>query len=513
MPLLPSIAMFAALALLAAAIWVLRRPGDEARGHPKGLYVLFFTEMWERFSFYGMRALLVFYLTKHFLFTDRQSTVAYGAYTSLVFLSPILGGYLADNYLGQRKVVLFGAVVLTLGHLLLAIEGDGAAAGWAVSLFWLALACIIIGSGFLKGNVSVMVGQLYPLADSRRDGAYTIFYVGINLGGSLGVIIAGYLGETYGWSYGFGAAGLGMLLGLVIFLVGRPHLRDRGEPPAPLNRMREITCYGVAIGGIAVMWLLIQYAEVIQALLIAAGVSLLCYMVAVTLRLERIARDRMLAILFFVAINPIFWALFEQAGGSMNLYTDRYVDRAGIPASLFQSVNPIFVIVLGPVLAWLWTWLGRRGGNPAAPVKFALSLIQLGLSFLLFVWGARAVGVANATPLVFVLLLYLLQSSAELFQSPVGLSALSRLAPRHIASLVMGAWFYMTAVGNFAAGKIGEATGGAGGVMSKEAALGIYWSIGWWAVAAGVVAMLVSPFVVRLMRQDQWWSKAAPAAV
>ncbi|HTG39745.1 MAG TPA: oligopeptide:H+ symporter, partial [Sphingomonas sp.] len=186
----------------------------EFAGHPRGLYVLFFAEMWERFSYYGMRALLIFYLTKHWLFDDGKANLIYGAYTSLVYITPVLGGYLADRYLGQRKAVLFGGVLLTLGHLLMGFEGDGGQASAAINVFWLALAFIIVGSGFLKANISVIVGQLYSRTDIRRDGAYTIFYVGINVGAALGTILAGWLGETYGWGWGFGAAGVGMLLGL-----------------------------------------------------------------------------------------------------------------------------------------------------------------------------------------------------------------------------------------------------------------------------------------------------------
>ena len=202
-------------------------------GHPRGLYVLFFAEMWERFSYYGMRALLIFYLVQHWMFSDEESSIIYGAYTALVYITPVLGGYLADRYLGQRKAVLYGAVLLTIGHCLMAVEGEGGQQSWAMDWFWLALSFIIVGSGFLKANISVIVGQLYPRTDLRRDSAYTIFYMGINLGAALGAIIAGWLGQTYGWAYGFGAAGLGMLLGLVVFVIGKPALMGKGEAPDP----------------------------------------------------------------------------------------------------------------------------------------------------------------------------------------------------------------------------------------------------------------------------------------
>ncbi len=489
-----------ALLLGGGAIAMTKSP--EFAGHPKGLYVLFFAEMWERFSFYGMRALLIFYLTKHWLFDDGPANLIYGAYLSLVYITPVLGGYLADRYLGQRRAVLFGAVLLTAGHFLMAFEGTGGQADATINIFWLALATIIVGSGFLKANISVIVGQLYPRTDVRRDGAYTIFYVGINVGAAIGTILAGWLGQTYGWAYGFGAAGIGMLLGLVVFVWGKPLLLGRGEAPRPLPKRTEWSLYGIGLASIVVMWLLIQYVGVIQNLLIVSGIALLGYVLYQSFKLEPHARDRMFAILFLIALNPVFWGLFEQAGGSLNLYTDRFVDRQGVPASLFQSINPIYIVLLGPVFAWLWVALGKRGLEPSAPAKFGLALLQVGLSFLLFVWGAQSVGLAYATPVLFVFLIYLLQTTGELCLSPVGLSAMNRLAPRFLASLIMGAWFYMTAVGNFVAGKIGEATGGHDGEMTKEGTLDVYSTIGWVTVAIGVAVIAVSPVVRRLMHLD-----------
>ncbi|WP_082457022.1 MULTISPECIES: peptide MFS transporter [unclassified Sphingomonas] len=483
--------------------------GDEFAGHPKGLYVLFFAEMWERFSYYGMRALLIFYLTKHWLFGDGESNLIYGAYTSLVYITPVLGGYLADRYLGQRKAVLFGAVILTIGHLLMAFEGQTGItdplvkqADPAINIFWAALACIIVGSGFLKANISVIVGQLYSRTDLRRDGAYTIFYVGINVGAALGVIFAGFLGETYGWAYGFGAAGIGMLLGLVVFVLGKPLLKGQGEAPRPLSKATEWGLYGLGVASIGVIWALIQYQSVIETLLIISGVALLAYVLFESFKLPKQPRERMFAILFLIALNPVFWGLFEQAGGSLNLYTDRFVDRGGVPASLFQSINAIYIVLLGPIFAALWVALAKRNLEPSAPAKFALALLQVGFSFLVFVWGAKTVGPEIATPVLFVFLIYFFQTTGELCLSPVGLSAMNRLAPKHLASLIMGAWFYMTAVGNFVAGKIGEATGGHDGEMTKEGTLSVYNSIGWWTIGIGVVVLLLSPIVKRWMHLD-----------
>lgn len=481
----------------------------EFAGHPKGLYMLFFAEMWERFSYYGMRALLIFYLTKHWLFSDGNANLIYGAYTSLVYITPVLGGYLADRYLGQRKAVLFGGLLLAIGHSLMAVEGvhgvtDAAVkqADPAINVFWAALAFIIVGSGFLKANISVMVGQLYKLTDVRRDGAYTVFYMGINVGAAIGTILVGYLGETIGWGYGFGLAGIGMLLGLVVFVLGKSALNGAGEAPAPLAKSREMTLYGIGIAAVAVCWALVQYQSVIQSLLVISGIALLGYVLFQTFKLDKEPRERMFAVLFLISLNPLFWGLFEQAGGSMSLFTDRYVDRGGTPASLFQSINPIYIIILAPLFAALWQWLGKRGKEPSAPAKFGLALAQMGLANLVLVWGAEAYGLAAMTPVIFVFLYYLLATTGELCLSPVGLSAMNRLAPSYLASLIMGAWFYMTAVGNFVAGKIGEATGGHGGEMSKEKLLEIYQMFGWISIGAAVVVLLLSRIVKGWMHLD-----------
>jgi POT family proton-dependent oligopeptide transporter len=491
-----------------ASIALSKKP--EFVGHPRGLYVLFFAEMWERFSYYGMRALLILYLTQHWLYSDGSANLIYGAYTSLVYITPVLGGYLADRYLGQRKAVLFGAVLLTCGHFLMAFEGSGGQNDPTINVFWLALAFIIVGSGFLKANISVIVGQLYPRTDVRRDGAYTIFYMGINVGAAIGTILAGYLGQTYGWKYGFGAAGVGMLLGLVVFIVFRPLLQGRGEAPDPARLMRAVFAgirlewllYLIGVAAVGGIWVLIQYQGFYGWLLLIMGALLLLYVLIEAFRLEPQARDRIFAILFLIALQPLFWGLFEQAGGSLNLFTDRYIDRAGVPASLFQSINPIYIILLAPLFAWLWTAMGRRGIEPSAPVKFGLALIQLGFGFLVLNWGAAYAGIDGRIPVLFLFLIYLFHTTGELCLSPVGLSAMNRLAPRHMASLIMGAWFFATAGGNFVAGKIGEATGGESGTMSKEGTLEIYWTIGLIAMGIGVAVVLIGFLVKKLMHLD-----------
>lgn len=509
-----ALALFAVLAI--GGLLAIRR-SENVVGHPRGLFVLFYAEMWERFSFYGMRALLVLYLTKFWLFSDGNASLIYGAYGSLVYITPVLGGYVADRWLGQRKAVIFGGVLLALGHIFMAVEGmqgvtDPAIkqADPAINVFWLALALIIVGSGFLKANISVIVGQLYKLTDTRRDAAYTIFYMSINVGAALGTILVGYLGETIGWAWGFGLAGLGMAAGLLIFVIGRPALMGRGEPPAPLARKREFTLYALGAGAVSIIWFLIQYRDAIQTLLIVTGVIMLGYTLYEAFKLPRIARQRIYAILFLVALNPIFWGLFEQAGGSLNLYTDKFVDRGGVPTSIFQSINPIYIVIFAPVFAALWQFLGKRGLEPSAPAKFALALFQVGLGFLVFVWGAGTGNPAVMTSVIFVFLIYLLHTTGELCLSPVGLSAMTRLAPAHLGSFIMGAWFYMTAVGSFVAGRIGEATGGEDGAMSKALTLAIYDRIGWITIGVAAVVLALSPFVTRWMHLDSLDDDDAP---
>jgi len=479
-------------------------------GHPPGLFVLFFTEMWERFSYYGMRALLIFYLTKHWLFSDERASVIYGAYTALVYITPVIGGYLADRYLGQRKAVVYGAVLLCFGHFLMGIEGDGGQGSPTLNVFWLALSFIVVGSGFLKANISVIVGQLYPRTDPRRDPAYTIFYMGINLGAAIGAMLCGYIGETYGWSYGFGAAGIGMLFGLAVFLRGKPLLLGKGEAPDPARLRRrtggipfEWLLYGSGMAAVGIVWWLVQHQELVGSLLGVAGLLLVSYVLYTSVfRLPPADRDRIFAALFLIVGSILFWALFEQAGSSLNLYTDRFVDRAGIPASVFQSINAIYIVLLGPVFAGLWLWLANRGLEPSAPAKFGLAMIQLGVGFLVLVAGAAS-GVA--TPVVFIFLIYLLHTTGELCLSPVGLSAMNRLAPSHLASLIMGTWFFASATGNFAAGLIAAAAGASeagGGAASQQTVLDVYSTVGWVAIAAGIGVLALAPAIRKLMHLD-----------
>ena len=496
-------------------------------GHPMGLAILFFAEMWERFSYYGMRALLMFYLVKHWMFSDGDSAVLYGAYTALVYITPVLGGYLADKFLGQRKAVVFGALLLTIGHGLMGFEGDGAQGGFAVQVFYMALAFIIVGSGFLKANISVMVGQLYPRTDVRRDGAYTIFYMGINLGAALGAIACGYLGEEFGWNYGFGAAGLGMLLGLVVFVLGKPLLHGRGEAPDPKKLESSIKglklewlLYVIGVGAVVLCWILVQNQQFVGGLLGLIGVGLVSYVLhTAVFKLTPVERDRIFAAMFLIFGSILFWALFEQAGSSISLLTDRMVDRNllgwDVPASMFQSINAIYIVLLAPVFVIIWSFLGKIGLEPSAGAKFGLGMIQLGAGFLVLVMGANSVENGALIPVAFIFLIYLLHTTGELCLSPVGLSAMNRLAPLNLASIIMGTWFFAAATGNFVAGLIAKASGSESLNDGDEIVAGtpaaieyvqnvnqVYTTIGWVAVGVGVGLILLSPFIKKLMHLD-----------
>jgi len=482
-------------------------------GHPRGLFVLFFAEMWERFSFYGMRAILIFYLTKHFLFGDEPAYAIYGAYTSLVYITPVLGGYLADRYLGARKAVFAGGIFIAIGHLLIAlVEGPEGAQGLYLNGFYLGLASIIVGTGFLKANISVLVGHLYPRDDIRRDPAFSIFYMGINLGGWFGPIVCGVLGETVGWGWGFGAAGIGMILGLIVFVLFRKDLQGAGEPVAPallrapvaLGLSREWMIYLGAVAAVVVAWWLIRFQNAVGVALIGCAIATFVYILyRAVWTLPGVDRDRIFASLFLIMLCPLFWALFEQTGSSLNVFTDRAVDRSllgwEVPASVFQSVNSIFIILLAPMFAALWSFLGKRGLEPSAPFKFGIGLVIVGAGFLVLVAGAVA-NSGQLTPVIFIFLIYLLHTIAELCFSPVGLSSMTRLSVGSMVGLMMGTWFLATAAGNFIAGLIAQATGGEG--VGPERVLEVYTRIGWFAIGVGAVVLVLAPFVARLMHLD-----------
>ena len=688
-------------------------------GHPTGLYTLFFAEMWERFSFYGMRALLLFYMIKGFLgYGDRDAYAIYGAYTALVYMTPLFGGMLADRLLGARRAVVLGGLLMAAGHLMMSAENDVA--------FFLALALLIVGNGFFKPNISTMVGSLYPQGTPKRDTGFTIFYMGINLGAAMSPLLCGYIGETYGWHYGFGLATLGMLTGLAVFVapvritqflimsgaaagavglfyfrpdnafstgvnifvglalliagviawvaLGRGGLPDEVGAPADLQRLRkpvagpisaEWSVYLMSLLAVPLLALLVsanrnvtvipsavvdslnssgnavlqvsadvlaQMSTPAGLILMLAGLVALAYLGMETLRLEKVPRERMFVVLILTFFSMLFWAFFEQAGSSVNNFTDRNVDRVAeqrrltasdlsstltfrvpvqsgdpdlmrlplltqeqlghrsaspamkqqieeairieerrkgklteeemdrlvasasqhdrltmssltylraaaaasggsarfqwvvtpgnlgmaiggseSPASVFQAVNPVYILLFGIAFSALWTFLGRIDLEPSTPLKFSLGLLQLGLGFGAFWYGAQSADERGMVALSWVFLGYLLQTTGELCLSPVGLSMVTRLSPARLVSTVMGTWFLATAFSQFLAAIIAQFTGvteggnGEGLVPVPEDTVHIYGdvfgTIALTAMGSAVVCFLLVPLLKRWMHE------------
>jgi POT family proton-dependent oligopeptide transporter len=640
-------------------------------GHPTGLFTLFFAEMWERFSYYGMRALLVFYMTKGFLgYNDNRAYTVYGAYTALVYMTPFIGGLLADKLLGQRIAVIIGGLLMAAGHLIMGVENSNA--------FYLAMALLIVGNGFFKPNISTIVGTLYPTGSHRRDGGFTIFYMGVNLGAAMSPLLCGYIGETYGWHYGFGLATIGMMIGLAVFVMpnlvtqiligvgamgavfallfyrpdnttailwnafvavclaiagvisitalsrgGLPTQAGAAKQSVPLKQISMVLIGIVAaiailmhfVSGFSLLTADGQPVQLIASstidefktggtflkiaavfleeiskpaglLLTVTGIIAFGYLILKTFVLDTIARHRMFVVLTLTFFSMLFWAFFEQAGSSLNNFADRNVDRVSesrtiveqdvgetiriqptqeqlgytngdklftldqlnalrseednkvnvgfevdwkvnednvgmgiatrseeLAASMFQSVNAVCILIFGLVFTSLWTFLGARGIEPPTPVKFALGLIQLGLGFGVFWYGASisdARGMVAAGWLVFG---YVLHTTGELCLSPVGLAMITRLSPKILVSTVMGAWFLATAFSQYLAAIISQFTGvehGGGeenvipipletvhvyGDVFKQIAIA--------ATACGIVCLLISPLLMKWMHADE----------
>ena len=480
-------------------------------GHPKGLFICFLTEMWERFSYYGMRALLILYLTKHWEFTDTTSYLIYAAYTSLVYITPVLGGMLADQILGSKKAVTFGAILLVFGHLGMAIENSE-------QIFYLSLALIVSGVGYLKPNISTMVGALYEEGDSRRDSGFTIFYMGINIGAFTATLLCGYLGEEIGWAYGFGAAGIGMLFGLIIFLWGQKYLAGLAEPPTDKYRETfylgglaagtyEIWAYIAGVAMVLVTWFLVQNSAIVGTLLGGFGTLFIgAWLLYALFRCEQEERDRLIVVGILIFFSLIFWALFEQAGSSLNILTDRGVDRVifgwEVPASMFQSLNAGFIFTIAPLFAFLWIALAKRNIEPSTPVKFSIGIFFVGLGFLALVYGMESSD-GLQTGIIWIVLIYLLHTLGELCLSPVGLSSVTKLSPQRIVGFMMGMWFFASAAGNFVAGEIAKATAtdvsGASAdvydLVQKQSFIDVYTNVGLMAVGVAFVLLLLSPLL------------------
>jgi POT family proton-dependent oligopeptide transporter len=560
-----------------------------------------------------MKFLLVLYLTKYHLFTDEMGLDVLGSYAGLVYALPLLGGMIADRYLGMRKSVVFGGISLSLGHILMAVEGHQArfyAAGTtlvenltlasgevitagtlltddimmrdtaALDVFYFALALIVMGVGYLKPNISTIVGKLYSQDDPRRDSGFTIFYMGINIGSFAATLICGWLGETYGWGYGFGAAGIGMIIGLFTFLYGQKYLKGHAEPSDPEKLRKSVlgpinvewAIYLLSIPMLGVFWLLVQHEPVVlitqNVFLIIAIVGLILYSMIHTKKdhnntlayviaavaiasgicavvanlhpiggIEAIADEvlylsialivgfviygfithyseefgRTVVLMILILSTIVFWALFEQAAGSMTLYADRIVDRelgdTTFTAAQFGSLNAGFIMLLAIPFAALWTWLAKKNLEPNTPVKFGLGILQAGLGFGALVFGAQFPNEAGQVAMIWLVLAYLLHTTGELCLSPVGLSAVTKLSIGNVVGVSMGTWFLATALSETVATRLGKMaaidTSAAGETADAATALATYTELFeflmWFGVGAGVFMIIISPVLRRWM--------------
>ena len=491
-------------------------------GHPKGLFICFATEMWERFSYYGMRALLILYLTKHWEFTDAASYLIYGAYTSLVYIMPVFGGMLADQILGSKKAVTYGAILLVFGHLGMTVESNE-------QIFYLSLALIVSGVGFLKPNISTMVGALYEEGDPRRDSGFTIFYMGINIGAFTATLLCGYLGEKVGWAYGFGAAGIGMLLGLIIFLWGQKYLEGLAEPPSEkyMTKVRGVSyenwAYISGVIMVLITWFLVQNSQLVGQLLGGFGAIFIgAWLLYALFKCAPEERDRLIVVGILILFSLIFWALFEQAGSSLNILTDRGVDRVifgwEVPASMFQSLNAGFIFTIAPLFALLWIALAKRNMEPSTPIKFSIGIVLVGLGFLVLVYGMQS-SEALQTGVIWIVLIYFLHTLGELCLSPVGLSSVTKLSPQRIVGFMMGMWFFASAAGNYVAGLIAKGTAGDPVMLiaekiylqvmflpedqftinQKNGFIDVYTDVGLIAIGCGIFLAVLTPVLKKLM--------------
>ena len=477
-------------------------------GHPRGLMTLFFTEMWERFSYYGMRALLMLFMVASvdeggLGFDDRSAGAIYGLYTSMVYMATLPGGWVADRLIGQRRAVLYGGILIASGHFSMAFP--------MLATFYLGLFLIVIGTGLLKGNISVLVGTLYGAEDKRRDAGFSIYYMGINLGAFIAPLICGYLGEQINWHYGFAAAGVGMVAGLIQYVMGGKYLGQGGLGPAVATpaeaskNWRIGTIVSLALLAVALVVGIGTYTGALPItpgqIADAAGYGLLIITVVffgwLFLSPQWTAAERhrlyVIGVLFIGA--AVFWSLFEQAGSTLTLFADRDTQEAILgwvyPKSWFQSMNSFFVWTFAPVFAWLWLTLGRRGSEPSTPVKFSLGLILVGAGFLLLMWGSMFAQTGQVSPL-WLTGVYLLHTFGELCLSPVGLSAMTKLAPVRIAGLMMGVWFLAASVGNFMAGRVS-------GFYQEMPLPNLFMTIAIVGVVAGVILLSMSRVIKRLM--------------
>jgi POT family proton-dependent oligopeptide transporter len=571
-------------------------------GHPAQLARLFTTEMWERFGYYGMRALLALFLADHFLFSDNVTNGLYGAFTSLVYLTPLFGGLLADRYLGSKRSVKFGALLMALGYFGLCFNGPaakpffetggqryevqvvrdgekstqyvvtgdkrfelkgqdngsitlvgsdgsilpqniakgqftsgGERSQFFVLLMLASLSCVIIGNGFFKPNISTIVGSLYGPGDKRRDAGFTIFYMGINLGSTISQFFAPLLAVWFGWWAGFGLAAVGMAIAWGLFQFDGGRLNGYGEPPADSTRTKSLLVMIGALAAIPIAWFLLQnsmasaeaaaaaaksgagflgYLESLPLLgkvmfgtftVAVIGIPIWAYMAG-----SKVEFQRMVVAVILVVFTVVFWTLFEQAGSSLTFFADRNTNRQIgsylMPAGQAQIFNPLFIVIMAPVLSATWVWLGKRGMEPSTPVKFAIGLILVGAGFLFLVFGTRFAGPDYKVALFWLAGLYFLQTIGELCLSPVGLSMITKLSIARVVGMMMGVFFLASAMAQYVGGIVAqfasvETVGGevTNLKVSLDTYVGVFTTIGWVAVGIGVFLLAISPLLRRWM--------------
>lgn len=557
-----------AIAWLVVGIWVALVIAANRKIHPKVLFLLFMVELWERFSYYGMRALFILYLTSltitgGFHIPQDEAYGIYAAYGALVYLTPLAGGILADRILGFRKAIFWGAVLMAAGQFTLALStgqqkipqtdvqalpaltGTSVLAGTTdgggnLLLMYLGLALLVLGNGFFKPNISSLIGRYYEQGDPRRDGAFTIFYMGINIGAFLTPLTCGTIGEIEGWSYGFMTAGLGMCLGLAIFLytAARGYLGPHAEPPTPAagSAISSVANEGVAnpdgnntnslatatptqpwyltasavylgtFAAIPLAMLLIHHNEVMDWILLSLGLITVAYIIRISLDYDLVERQRMWVIILLLFFTTVFWSFFELAGSAINIFTLQNVNKnlwwgIQLTTSNFQAVNPLFIMVFAPFFSVMWVWLARRGWEPAAPVKFAIGLALLGAGFLVLNLG-KAAAVDAMVPALFLILMYLLHTLGELALSPVGLSLVTKLAPARIAGLCMGFWFLSSAIAHQAGKWISRLTvvpEGSSREESLQKSIEVFNMVGMFALISAGILLALSPIIKRWM--------------
>ncbi len=482
-------------------------------GHPPGLATLFFTEMWERFSYYGGRAMLILYMTAAVTgvnpglgLTVMEAGALYGLYTAIVYMTNLPGGWIADKFIGARNAVFYGGIIIAVGNLLLASP-------FGLPGFYTGLGCIAIGTGLLKPNVSTMVGSLYEQGDIRRDSAFSIFYMGINLGAFLAPLIAGWFGQKVDWQVGFLVVAIGMILGLIQYKLGAKYLGDAGSlvvsdtPSERAKQKKSLQNAGIGVLVVIAALVAVHFTGImpITVLSLSNLVGILLLVIPVVYfgflftkgGFEPAEKKRIVAIIIFYLAAALFWSAFEQAGSTLTLFADRHTNNSVLgwefPSTWWQSINALFIIVLSGVFAWLWIKLAKMQREPSTPMKFVIGLLLVGVGFLILVPAAILIEkTGNNVGIHWLLMLYFIHTIGELFLSPVGLSAMTKLAPARIVGQMMGIWFLGAATGNFIGGRVG-------GLFESFPLKNIFLAVFIFSLAASLVMFFLVPWMKRLM--------------